>query len=108
MSIDESRFHLLADTLLQELVDALDAAIGDEVDVDLQGGVLTVDLGDGGQYVVNKHAAMRQIWLSSPVSGAWHFDPEDGRWLASKDRAVALTALLAAELSSKTGATVTL
>ena len=50
-------------------------------DAELQGGVLTVD-GDDGTWVVNKHAPTRQIWLSSPKSGARHyaFDQASGLW----------------------------
>lgn len=32
-------------------------------------GVMTIDLGDHGTYVINKQAPNKQIWLSSPVSG---------------------------------------
>jgi len=43
--------------------------------------VLTVDAG-AGTWVVNKHAPTRQMWLSSPRSGARHyaFDHASGLW----------------------------
>jgi len=67
-------FESLADSLLDALEGALDAA-------ERQGGVLTVE-GEEGTWVVNKHAPTRQVWLSSPKSGARHyaFDPSSGRW----------------------------
>ena len=32
-------------------------------------GVLTLNLGSHGTYVINKQAPNKQIWVSSPVSG---------------------------------------
>jgi len=75
--MSEKAFESLADDLLA----ALEEGIGGHADAELQGGVLTVD-GDEGTWVVNKHAPTRQIWLSSPKSGARHyaFDAGSGQW----------------------------
>jgi frataxin len=75
--VTEQAFASLADSLLE----ALEEAIGSEGDAELQGGVLTVQ-GDAGTWLVNKHAPTRQIWLSSPKSGARHyaFDKVSGLW----------------------------
>jgi frataxin len=72
-----SAFESLADGLLA----TLEEGIGAHADAELQGGILTVD-GDDGTWVVNKHAPTRQIWLSSPRSGARHyaFDEASGLW----------------------------
>lgn len=75
--MSEPAFETLADSLLATLEEAL----ADHVDAELQGGILTVE-GDAGTWIVNKHAPTRQIWLSSPVSGARHyaFDGDTGLW----------------------------
>jgi frataxin len=75
--MSDSAFESLADSLLA----ALEEGIGSHADAELQGGILTVD-GDDGTWVVNKHAPTRQIWLSSPRSGAHHyaFDAPSGQW----------------------------
>ena len=75
--VTEQAFASLADSLLQ----SLEETIGAEGDAELQGGVLTVQ-GDAGTWLVNKHAPTRQIWLSSPKSGARHyaFDRASGLW----------------------------
>ena len=72
-----STFESLADSLLA----ALEEGLGEHVDAELQGGILTVD-GDDGTWIVNKHAPTKQVWLSSPKSGARHyaFDAGSGRW----------------------------
>ncbi len=101
--MDDSAFESLAEATLERLAEQIEQAL-DEVDVELRGGILTVELEDGRTYVINKHAPNRQIWLSSPVSGAAHFDhdPQAGVWRSTRSEAQ-LHALLAAELSELTG-----
>ena len=90
----DSAFESMADSLLA----ALEEAIGEHADAELQGGILTVD-GKDGTWMVNKHAPTRQIWLSSPRSGAKHyaFDAASGRWQDTRGGAD-LLAHLSAEL----------
>ena len=64
--MSDSAFETLANSLLA----ALEEGVGD--DAELQGGILTVE-GEAGTWIVNKHAPTRQIWLSSPKSGARHY-----------------------------------
>jgi frataxin len=61
--------------------------------------VLTVE-GDDGTWVVNKHAPTRQIWLSSPKSGARHyaFEAASGLWQDTRGGAD-LLATLSSELN---------
>ena len=70
--MDASQFESRADATLARLEQALEAA-GDGLDIELVGGILTLELEAGGIYQINKHSPNREIWLSSPVSGAWHF-----------------------------------
>jgi iron-sulfur cluster assembly protein CyaY len=92
--MSEQAFESLADSLLA----ALEEGIGAEADAERQGGVLTID-GDDGTWVINKHAPTRQIWLSSPKSGARHyaFDAASGQWKDTRG-GPDLLALLSAEL----------
>jgi frataxin len=87
-------FESAADSLLE----SLEEAIGAHVDAELQGGVLTVQAG-AGTWIVNKHAPTRQIWLSSPKSGAHHyaFEAASGLWQDTRG-GPDLLASLAAEL----------
>lgn len=82
--MDQTTFETLADRLLEAFAHAIEAAL-DDAEVELQGGILTIELDDGRQFVINKHGPSRQIWLSSPVSGAHHYDPAEGRWRDSRD-----------------------
>ena len=88
--MNESAFESLADSLLEALEEGLDG--------ERQGGVLTVE-GGGGTWIVNKHAPTRQIWLSSPKSGARHYAFEAGSGLWRDTRGGAdLLATLSSEL----------
>lgn len=103
--MESSAFETLADRLLADLLTRIDAALGDRVDADLRGGILTIELDDGRQFVLNKHVPNRQIWLSSPLSGAAHFDHEaaSGAWRSTRG-GDPLLVRLGRELSEVTGA----
>jgi frataxin len=83
-------FESLADSLL----DTLEEEIGSHADTERQGGVLTIE-GEGGTWVVNKHAPTRQVWLSSPKSGARHYALEEasGLWADTRGGSDLLTTL---------------
>jgi len=84
--MSESNFETLADSLLKTLEEGLDG--------ELQGGVLTVE-GEAGTWIVNKHAASRQVWLSPPTSGARHyaFEATKALWQDTRGGADLLTTL---------------
>lgn len=82
-TLSESEFLRRADHFLAELLDLCDERLPRGSHADLNAGVLTIDTPQG-QYVLNRHAPLRQLWLSSPVSGAWHFAWQDGAWRATR------------------------
>jgi frataxin len=105
--MDQSVFERLAGETIDRLMQEIEDQLEDHLDVDLEAGILHIELQNGGRYVINKHGPNREIWLSSPVSGAWHFSKdESGGWRST--RAVEgvhrqLHDILAAELSAATG-----
>ncbi len=109
MALDEARFQTLAEGTLDRLMSAVEAALGERAEVELDGGVLTIAPQAGGRYVLNKHAPMRQLWLSSPLSGAWHFAWDDaaGAWRSTRGPET-LTEVLARDLAQAAGAPVRL
>ncbi|MBK8254669.1 MAG: iron donor protein CyaY [Polyangiaceae bacterium] len=83
LTLTERDFETRADEELKQLANALDQV--DDLEADLQMGVLTITFGDGARYIVNSHRAAKQIWGAAERS-AWHFDPQDdGRWVAPKN-----------------------
>ena len=107
--MDEARFDHLADRTLKALVAALDGI--DDIEAELELGVLTISFEDGADFVVNSHRAARQIWMAADRT-AWHFDPrEQGEgvsWVGSKPPHEELHAALAAALSKRLGRAVEL
>jgi frataxin len=109
--MDEPEFERAAGKVLNGLMAQIEDQ-AEDLEVDLQGGILTIELPSGGQYLLNKHAPNREIWLSSPKSGAWHFrhDPEAG-WVSTRvvdDARPQLHRLLSDELADAIGSPVTL
>lgn len=102
--MEESAFQAAAESMLTRLYTVIDETLGDDVDAELRGGILTLELDDGRQYVINRHAPTRQLWLSSPVSGAAHFDYHEATrsWRSTRG-GPPLAERLAAELAAATG-----
>jgi frataxin len=102
--MDESAFQAAAESMLTRLYTVIDETLGDDVDAELRGGILTLEFEDGRQYVINKHAPTKQLWLSSPVSGAAHFgyDEATRSWRSTRG-GPPLIERLAAELAAATG-----
>lgn len=68
-----------------------------------QSGVMNVNLGSFGTYVINKQPPTQQIWLSSPSSGPKRFDYDEQHdvWFVNKDgQTHELAPLLNAEFSA--------
>lgn len=100
----DTAFDSAANRFLTVLTSAFEAALP-KAEVDLEGGILTVELEDGGTYVINKHAPTRQIWVSSPASGATHFARDQGsdRWIDTRGGRD-LARMLREEIRATTGA----
>lgn len=71
--LSETAYHQVADVTLDYLAGLLEDHLPSDHELDYESGVITWTLADGRQYVLNKHGVTRQLWLSSPLSGAWHF-----------------------------------
>eukprot|EP00397_Hematodinium_sp_SG-2012_P066016 GEMP01097573.1.p1 GENE.GEMP01097573.1~~GEMP01097573.1.p1 ORF type:complete len:156 (+),score=38.65 GEMP01097573.1:51-518(+) len=70
-------FHQAADMALDKCFYRIDEL--DLDDVTLDDGILAISTPNNQQFVINKHFITRQIWYSSPPSGAKYFNaPFDG------------------------------
>ncbi len=108
--MDDSEFALVADRTLVRLAQNLETALdADDPDIDLAHGILTVELADGRTFIANKHQPTRQIWLSSPVSGASHYayDAAADAWRSTRG-AQTLDAQFGADLAECVGHSVAL
>ncbi len=95
--IDVTKFHKIADEFLQDLADDIEKRSAD-IEVDYFQGVLTITLPDDKQYVINKHEPTRQIWFSSPISGAHKFGFDETNNFWAKPEGLKLLDLLNSEI----------
>ncbi len=77
MAMDEKLFHAMVEQTLGRWLDRLEDAEGLD-EVGLADGVLQAVTADGKTFILNRHVPLKQIWLSSPVSGAHHYAWDEG------------------------------
>lgn len=70
---EEAAFEAEAGAILARWLEILENADLEEVEAELSNGILTIETARG-VFVVNKHAPLKQLWLSSPLSGAHHYN----------------------------------
>ncbi len=67
-------------------------------DVDINGQELVLN-NVKGTYQINYHGVTQQIWVSTPVTGAHHFEYRDADWVSTRDKDKKLWTLIKDELS---------
>lgn len=72
----ESEFLDLTDDIFAQIEAALD---GSEVEPLLSGNVLELECEDGSKIIVNRHAAMQELWIAAK-SGGYHYRLQEGVW----------------------------
>ncbi|KAL0491829.1 frataxin [Acrasis kona] len=60
----------------------------EDVDMEVSDGVLNIKAGDVGTFVISRQTPTKQLWLSSPISGPWHytFNADSKDWVCTKDK----------------------
>ncbi|MDA8258743.1 MAG: iron donor protein CyaY [Betaproteobacteria bacterium] len=108
--MDEREFMAAADAELARIEAALEAAAMSGVaDFDFEtkpGGIIEIECENGTRIIVNRHGAAREIWLAAK-SGGYHFRPEGGKWVGTRD-GEELLAALARTLSEQSGVRIAL
>lgn len=108
--MDEREFMAAADAELARVEAALEAAAMSGVaDFDFEtkpGGIIEIECENGTRIIVNRHSAAREIWLAAK-SGGFHFRPEGGKWIGTRD-GEELLAALARTLSEQSGVRIAL
>jgi CyaY protein len=90
--MDETEFAAAAERTLERIEAAL-AASGVDADVARKdGGVLEIEFADGSRMVLNRQAAMRELWVAAR-SGGFHFRWDGAAWRDTRDGAELFSAL---------------
>jgi len=78
----EAEFNQAAAATLTHIEQALeDADLDFETPAD---GIIEVEFDDGSKIIINRHGIAREIWVAAR-SGGFHFKPQDGGWVDTKD-----------------------
>jgi frataxin len=81
----ETEFHIIADKYLQTLLEYFEEMEEKhDISAELDSGVLSLIMPDDKEYIINKHTPSRQIWVSSPYSGAGYFEPQENEFLPKR------------------------
>ena len=73
----ESDFHRAVEAILGRIESSLEDE--DTLDVQVEGGVLTIECEDASRIIVNRQTPNREIWVAAR-SGGFHFVLRDGLW----------------------------
>ena len=79
----EKEFNELADAVFSRIEQSVDAS-GKDIECNLNGPVLELDLADGMQIVINRHRPNQEIWLATR-SGGFHYACQNGQWISDRD-----------------------
>jgi CyaY protein len=85
--MNESEFHQQIDDMLLAIEETIDES-GADIDYENAAGILTLELENGSQIIINRQTPVKQLWLAVR-SGGYHFDWSDeaGGWVRDSDGA---------------------
>jgi len=97
--MNEAEFAARAEETINIIAEAIEEHDPEgNIDLDLNDSILTLATEDG-TFVINKQSAAMEIWLSSPISGPYHFAPKDDGWYSRTN--AELFEVLSTELQMK-------
>ena len=99
--LDVSSFINLVNNTLNKIYDNIDNKQYNFIeDIELEDGVLKIDLKNQKTYVINIQKNNKQIWLSSPFSGPKRFEYINNNWIDIHNNKIKLYELLNHEFNS--------
>ena len=102
MNMNDTEFHQLADKLMLNIEEAIDAYEGDaDIDYETNGGVMALTFENGSKIVINRQEPLHQIWLATKAGG-YHFNFRDTGWICDRS-GEEFYALLSTACSAQSG-----
>ncbi len=83
MEIKNQKFLLDFEQLIGYIVYELEQVKDSSLDFDFNEEVLSIDAPEGF-FIINRQIFLQEIWLSSPISGPYHFKLEGDTFTTSK------------------------
>jgi CyaY protein len=81
--MNESEFNQLADSVLLQIEQAIEAG-GEDLDFETVGGILEIECGNGSKVIINRQTPNRELWVAAK-SGGFHFRLHQQRWIDTRD-----------------------
>ena len=81
--MNETQFIEATEALMDQVEAALEDS-GVDADIDRAGNVLTIELDNGEQVVINRHGPTQQMWLASRRGGLHFAASDDGSWRCTR------------------------
>ena len=100
--MNETQFHGAVDAVLDRIERAIEPL--DDLDVEREAGVLTIECPDASRIIVNRQTPNREIWVAAR-SGGFHFRCKDEAWIDTRS-GDELFASLARIIASQAGVNV--
>jgi len=97
--MNETEFHGAVDAVLARIERSIE--VTDDLDCDLEAGILTITCPDESRVIVNRQTPNREIWVAAR-SGGFHFRWKEGEWRDTRSNEE-LFASLARILASQAG-----
>lgn len=99
--MDETNFNRIANKFIENFAEFIESQYIN-LEVEIVENILYI-ANNKSQYVINKHVPTRQIWVSSPKTGAHHFYFMDQKqdWINTKDENITLNQLIKEELNDQ-------
>ena len=97
-----NNFLDLAEKTLNELFDSLNK-YNEQLEIDFIDKNITIESDDGKVFIISVHEPTKQIWLSSPISGAHHFKLSEINntkiWISTRDNKIDLFKIIKEEIA---------
>ena len=79
--MQDSEFVAKVAIVLNNIIDNIEMQdIDGEIDIDSNNGTMLTIITSDGTFVINKQSSVQEIWLSSPISGPYHFIFSENAW----------------------------
>ncbi|KAH9385627.1 frataxin [Nematocida major] len=69
--------------IMKKVFNTIDAVVDG---ASIKDNVISVEVPGAGVFVINRQPPKREIWLSSPLTGPYHFKSIQNKWIDSRGR----------------------
>ena len=96
-----NEFLLSANKTLNSIFDVVNS-FNYDLETDFLDNNITIEIDDDRIFIISIHEPSKQIWLSSPLSGAHHFSysNEHKQWISTRNSDIELFSIVESEIKN--------